>query len=353
MSFVANGAIPLDAALALVLGANLGTSINPLVEAQPVGDAAARRLPLGNILSRLLGCVVVLLIIDRVGPFMSRLEPNPVRALADFHTGFNLLLALVFLPLLGPWASLLRRIIRTPVAPEDPSRPRYLDAPACEDPGVGLAGAAREALRMADVLEAMLQGALDGLDGGDRKRISQNKQLDDVLDSLDRAITGFLMRMEPEEMDEQESRRVSEFLAFTKNFEQAGDVIERSLMPLAARRLKRGFTFSNEAAAEIREMVERSVDNVRAAAAVFMTYDIRAARRLMGEKEVFRDLEALAAEAHFARIRTSRAETIETGALQLDVLRDLRRVNAHIVTAAYPVLEEHGELLPSRLRLRA
>ncbi len=276
-----------------------------------------------------------------------------MRALADFHTGFNLLLALIFLPLLGPWASLLRRMFRAPVAPEDPSRPRYLDASAYENLSVGLAGAAREALRMADVLEAMLQGALDGLDGGDRKRISETKRLDDVLDSLDKAITGFLTQMDPEEMGEQESQRVAKILAFTKNIEHAGDVIERSLMPLAARRLKRGFTFYDDAAAEIREMIERLMANVRAAAAVFITHDIQAARRLIGEKEVFRDLEALAAEAHFARIRTGRVEIIETGALQLDVLRDLRRINAHIVTAAYPVLEEHGELLPSRLRLPA
>ena len=81
-----------------------------------------------------------------------------------------------------------------------------------------------------------------------------------------------------------------------------------------------------------------------------MTDDLRAARALLGEKEVFRDLEASATESHFARIRAGRLESVETSSLHLDVLRDLKRINSHIAAAAYPVLERIGELLPSRLR---
>lgn len=353
MSFVANGAIPLDVAFALVLGANLGTSINPLLEAPTGGDGTARRLPVGNILGRLLGCTTALFLVDQIGPLISRLEPDPARVLADFHTAFNLLLALVFLPVLGPWARLLRRIVPGRIEPDDRSRPLYLDQSACERPAIALAGAVREALRMADVLAEMLQGALDGLDGGDRKRISQTKQLDDVLDRLDAAITAYLTRMDPEGMDERESQRLTEILTFTKNLEHAGDIIEKNLTPLATKRLKHGFTFSEEGASEIREMFERLIDNLRTATAVFMTDDIGAARRLVSEKEVFRQLEARSTEAHFARIRAGQVETVETGSLQLDVLRDLRRINAHVVTAAYPVLEQRGELLPSRLRQKA
>jgi phosphate:Na+ symporter len=81
-----------------------------------------------------------------------------------------------------------------------------------------------------------------------------------------------------------------------------------------------------------------------------MANDVRAARSLLGEKEVFRDLEARATEAHFARVRAGRVESVDTSMLHLDVLRDLKRINAHIAAAAYPVLERLGELLPSRLR---
>lgn len=83
-----------------------------------------------------------------------------------------------------------------------------------------------------------------------------------------------------------------------------------------------------------------------------MADDLRAARLLASEKEAFRDIEAAATQAHFGRLRTGSTERAEASALHLDVLRDLKQVNAHLVAAAaYPVLKSQGGLLPSRLRL--
>src|ERR1044071_4330714 len=96
-------------------------------------------------------------------------------------------------------------------------------------------------------------------------------------------------------------------------------------------------------------MIERLIANARAAAAVFMTEDPRAARQLIGEKEVFRDIETRATETHFGRVRAGRHDSVETGRVHLDIVRDLKRVNAHLAAAAYPVLEDRGELLRSRL----
>jgi len=147
--------------------------------------------------------------------------------------------------------------------------------------------------------------------------------------------------------------RLGDILAFITNLEHAGDIVEKGLIAAASKRLKRGLSFSVEGQAEIRTMLERLAGNVQAAAAVFMTQDARAARGLLREKEVFRDMEARATEAHFARIRAGRVESVETSALHLDVLRDMKRINAHLAAAAYPVLENLGELLPSRHRSEA
>ncbi|MBI3513365.1 MAG: Na/Pi cotransporter family protein, partial [Proteobacteria bacterium] len=182
MSFAAKGVIPLHAACALVIGANLGTALNPLIEAAAGSDPAGKRLALGNLLNRLVGCALALALLNLVTPWLAAVEPGDARAIADFHTGFNLILAALFLPLLGPFARLLERLIPARVIATDPSQPLYLDAAARETPAIALACAAREALRMADVLETMLRGALDGLDHGDRKRIAETRRLDDVLD---------------------------------------------------------------------------------------------------------------------------------------------------------------------------
>ncbi|HEX5263603.1 MAG TPA: Na/Pi cotransporter family protein, partial [Phenylobacterium sp.] len=158
MSLTANGVIPPSAAIALTLGANLGTAINPVLEGAKGGDPAGARLPLGNLASRALGVVVVLVVYPYVTPLVSRLQATPARAVANFHTAFNLILAIVFFPWLPRYARLLERWI--PVRPNDasPGSPLYLQPALLEAPGQALGAAAREALRMADVVEQMLVG---------------------------------------------------------------------------------------------------------------------------------------------------------------------------------------------------
>ena len=350
MSFAAKGVVPPHAAFALVLGANLGSALNPLLEGAAGTDAAAKRVPAGNLLNRIVGVAFGLALLNWIGPLMVTIDADAARAVADFHTLFNVAMAALFLPLLQPYGRLLTWLLPTRAVPSDPSQPIYLSEVARETPALALAGAAREALRMADVLEAMLRDALDAIDRGDRNRVAAAKGLDDVLDRLNRAIKVYLTSLDPDALDDDDNRRLGEILAFITNLEHAGDIIERSLMSIATKRLKRGLAFSTEGQAEIRNMLERLAGNVQTAAAVFMTADARAARGLLGEKEVFRDLEAHATETHFARIRAGRLESVETSALHLDVLRDLKRINAHIAAAAYPALENLGELLPSRLR---
>jgi phosphate:Na+ symporter len=351
VSFATKGVVPPDAAFALVLGANLGTAINPLLEGTPGDDPVAKRLPIGNLVNRLVGCAIAVLAMPYLGPLLVQLEPNNARAVADFHTLFNLLMAVLFFPFLSPLAALLRRWLPTRIGQADPSRPIYLHNAARETPVVAIGSAAREALRLADVLEAMLTGARDALVKGDRRRVDETRRMDDVLDKLNAAIKAYLTSLDPEAMTDADHRRVDEILAFATNIEHAGDVVDKNLMSLAAKRLKRGLAFSREGQAELAQMLDRLVVNLRAAASLFMTGDPRAARLLASEKEAFRDLETAATQTHFDRLRAGRVETAETSALHLDALRDLKRVNTHLVAAAaYPVLKGQGDLLPNRLR---
>jgi phosphate:Na+ symporter len=350
MSLAAKGVVPLSAAVALVLGANFGTALNPFFEGAAKGDPAARRLPLGNLLTRLVGGALALALLGPIVVHLAAIEPDPARAVADFHTGFNLVTAALFLPLLGPFARLLRLLLPARAGAADPGRALYLDEGVRAMPALALAGAAREALRMADVLEAILQGASQALNGGDRRRLAETRRLDDVLDRLNTAIKTYLAALDPEGLSQQDDRRLSEILGFITNLEQAGDIVTGGVLAAAAKLAKRGLAFSSEEEAGMRAMLDRLETNLRAAAAVFMTDDPRAARRLRAEKEVFRGLEGRASEAHFARIRAGRAESLATSGLHLDVLRDLKRINAHLTRAADAILDRHGELLASRLK---
>ncbi len=345
MSLASRGALPLDVAFISVLGANLGTAINPLLEAT-TPTPEARRLPLGNLLNRVLGICVALLFIGPSAHWLGDLVSRP-QAVASYHLLFNLLLALVMLPLLVPAGKLLKRLL--PAQPTaNPAAPLYLDRSARETPLIALGGAAREALRLADVLEAMLHGARDALAKSDRRLIEETRSRDDVLDGLNTAIKRYLTSIEADALNEEDQRRLNQILVFSMNIEQAGDVIDRNLLPHVSKRLKRGLVGADDH--ELAELMDRLVTNLRTAASLFMTDDARVARQLAEEKVTFRRAEREAIATHFDVMRSDHAATSMGSAIHLDLLRDMKLINSLIVAAAaYPVLDRAGELLPTRL----
>jgi phosphate:Na+ symporter len=338
------------AALALVLGANLGSAFNPLLEGGRSGNPASRRLPVGNMINRVIGVLVALPFLQPIATMFEGFEPNPARMTADFHTAFNLALALVFILLLDTMASLLIRLLPEPKKSPDPSAPLYLDETAIHTPSVALACAARETLHMGDIVETMLRQAMTALMTNDRKLVAEISRMDNAVDRLDEAIKLYVTKVTRESLDDRDGRRAMEIISFSINLEHIGDIIDKNLMEVALKKIKHKYQFSKEGAAELEAFHKRILDSFKVAMGVFIDGNVKIARTLVEEKAPLRQAELACAESHLARLRAGRTESIETSSLHLDVLRDLKRIHAHICSAAYPVLEAAGELQPSRLK---
>jgi phosphate:Na+ symporter len=337
-------------ALALVLGANLGSAINPLIEGGGLKNPVARRLPLGNLINRVVGCALVLPFLQPLADAMRTLDANPVRLVADFHTLFNVALAALFIVPLPAFAKLLRWLLPEPAASADPAAPVYLDAAAIATPSLALTCAARETLHMGDLIETMLRQTIDALMHDDRRLVAEIERMDNSVDKLHEAIKLYVTKVTRESLDEGESRRAMEIISFAINLEHIGDIIDKNLMELAAKKIKNRFSFSEEGAAELQQFHRRVLDSLKLAFSVFLSGDIRIARQLVEDKVAIREAERSAAENHFARLREGLAASVETSSLHLDILRDLKRIFSHICSVAYPVLEATGELQRSRLK---
>jgi phosphate:Na+ symporter len=338
------------AALALILGANLGSAVNPLVEGSRSDNPASRRLPLGNLLNRVVGCALVLPFLAPIAGALGRFEPNPSRMAADFHTLFNVLLALVFILPLDGLAALLIRVLPERLKPTDPSTPLYLDETALATPSVALVCAARETLHIGDIVENMLQRTIAALMTDDRKLVAEICRMDDAVDRLDESVKLYVTKLTRESLSEREAQRAMEIISFSINLEHVGDIIDKNLMELAAKKIKRKVVFSKEGAAELQSFHQEVFDNLKLAFSVFMSGDVKIARQLLTEKATLRAAEFAAAESHLARLREGRPESLESSSLHLDILRDLKRIHSHICSVAYPVLESAGELQTSRLK---
>jgi phosphate:Na+ symporter len=269
---------------------------------------------------------------------------------ADFHLVFNLALALVFIFALDGLAWLLVRLLPERRKSADPSAPLYLDETAIDTPSVALACAAREVLHMGDLTETMLRQGMTALMTNDRKLVAEVSRMDDAVDRLDEAVKLYVTKVTRESLDDADGRRAMEIIAFAINLEHIGDIIDKNLMELAAKKIKHKYQFSREGGAELEAFHRSILDNLKLAFGVFINGDVKVARMLIAEKTSLRVAELTAAENHLARLREGRVESIETTSLHLDVLRDLKRIHSHICSAAYPVLEAAGELQPSRLK---
>jgi phosphate:Na+ symporter len=349
MSLASAGVLTLPVACTLVLGANLGGAL-PAVTATLADEPAACRITIGNLTFKLIGCLIFLPVIDLVLPPLSQLNPDPARVVVNFHTGFNLALAAAFILLTGPFARLLTRLLPDRSVELDPSRPRHLDRSTLDTPSLALAHAAREALRMGDLIETMLRDSFDVLRRGDPQKLRWVAAVDDRVDRLHEAIKLFVTDVSREPLSAQESRRAAEILSFTTNLEHIGDIVDKSLLELADKKIRHQLRFSDEGWSEIQALHSRVLNNLQMALGVFMSRDVGIARNLIDEKVAVREAERQAAESHLARLRAGRRESIDSSALHLDVLRDLKRIHSHICAVAFPILDEAGQLHRSRLK---
>jgi phosphate:Na+ symporter len=337
-----------DAALAMVLGANLGNVIPQFLAAG--SSIEARRLALGNLIMRGAGCLIALPLLGWVTAAMAWLDASPARQVADFHTLFNVALAALFIGLLDPLAKICTRLLPSASAADDPGKPQYIQASANAAPSVALANAAREVLRMVDMVESMLHLFLGALHEDDRKLLAKLSTMDDALDKLHNAVKLHVTALgHGDTLSETDAKRCSDILAFTINLEHIGDILDNSLKDIAAKKIKQHLAFSKEGLQEISEMHQRLLDNLQLATSVFMMGDAGAARTLLEEKDRMRDLEQATVENHLRRLRERRAQSIETSSLHIDIARDLKRIAAHIASVAYPILEQNGALRKTRL----
>ncbi|GJE18283.1 Na/Pi cotransporter family protein [Methylobacterium marchantiae] len=338
------GLVPPETALALVLGANLGSALNPLVASH---EPAGRRVALGNLLVRLTGCLVALPLLGQIAPIVERLAGDPRDAVATFHVAFNMALALAALPLLGPLAGLLRILLPERAVAPGALPVLRLDAEQAGMPSVAVGHASRHALRLADGLEVMLRDAA-GLLQGDATALERIRAGEREIEMRGAELQRYLAGLDPEALDEIEERRIAGLLSFTIQIGHAGDVLARNVATQIGRRRKLGTTRND---LDLAGLLDRLAANLRHAASLLVTADDRAARRLAAEKRAFRDLEEQHVAAHLAWLREAPSRDDSAWAVDLDLLRDLKRINDHVVAgAAYPILRDSGDLLDSRLR---
>ena len=339
--------VPLDMALGMVLGANLGNGLTAMLT-MAKSSVEVRQVTVGNMVFKLMGVVLMAPFIDGWIRFVQPHLPATSHSVVLFHLAYNIIISVGFIGLTQWVAHVMTRLLPPLDPAKNPLRPHHLDPSALATPSLAISCAAREALHQADLVETMLNGLKTVWQTDDQRLAAELRAMDDQVDSLYSAIKYYMTKISRSSLDENEGRRWTEIISFTINMEQIGDLVERVLQDVEDKKIKKGRQFSHAGLQEINEMHDHLVANLRLAMSVFLTSNVRDAQKLLEEKNRFRELELAYAATHLNRLAENTIQSIETSSLHIDIISDLKRINSLLCSVAYPVLEANSAIVPLR-----
>lgn len=348
------GLITPELGVVLVLGVNLGSSlIAPMLTRSAAPEV--RIVPIGNLLMRGLGSLIMLVLIMTFRPDFAFLGKTAPDQIVNAHILFNVLILLAGLPLAGLVYRASEKIVALgskpqPAAALEVVELSALNESALDTPSQALANATREVVRVCEIVEIMLKRIIELYEDADPAKIKALAALDDRVDRKHAAIKLYLAKITRNPLTEDEALRCQELIGACVKLEQVGDIIVRNMLVHVRKKLERGLEFTPEGWQELCAFHASVLANAHLAFNVLISRDPETARQLVLEKDLLREREKETSASHFVRLREGTAKSVETSSIHLDTIRDLKQINSLLASIAYPVLEERGLLGGSRLK---
>jgi phosphate:Na+ symporter len=339
LALTGQGLLTLHAVLPIILGANIGTCMPALISSLG-GLPEAKRVALAHTLFKVAGVALVYPILGVFETWVDASADTLSRQVANAHTLFNLGLAVLFLPLTVPFANLVSRLVRERPQADEWAQPKYLDPHVLDVPSLALGQATREALRMADLVHEMVRDTIKVFQDGDQALLEEIEKKEEWVDLLNRDIKLYITKLSEKSLSKEQLEREMVLLAVINDLENIGDIVDKNLMDLAKKKLYKDLRFSDTGLREMVELHRQVVKNFERVIAAFASQDAEVAKRVIEEKPRINQKERELKQAHIHRLHAGLPESIETSAIHLDVLTNLKRINSHVTNIAYPLVEQ-------------
>lgn len=337
-----SGVLSLEAAIPLVLGANIGTTVTALLAGFNSSNINGKRIGVAHLMVKIVGVAAVMPFLSHMAAWMERAD-NWIHGFVPFikagvtgaivltHLLFNLSLAVLFLPLLPLGVWFICKLV-----PEDQRLqafgPKYLDPKALNTPPLAFAQAKQEILRVADITFDLYRDLLRMFDsqGDAEDAIRDVETRDDKIDLLDRQIRFYLAKISQEGLTDSQAEQQMALLAMTSDIESVGDVISKDLALLARKRFDKKVVFSPEGWKELQKLHQTGSENFSYAVSAMTSGDEALIRRVEHQSEGLQHLENQLRQTHLLRLHEKRVESFETSSIHLDILGNLRRIDQYL-----------------------
>ena len=349
VTLAAQSVMPINAAAALVLGANLGGACIAygLSLAAPM---TARRVVIANLVLRGGGATLAVAVLSIMPEVLVHLGETPGLQAINLHLMFNGALLIIAFPFVG----LVMRAT-TALTPDRSAHASILEETSALDPAAldrptrALDCAARELLVMGQKVERILLAIEPLYKQWDPIEARVLKEQDKAIRAVHLDVKLYLARVGVHELDENLSQRSMDLAAISASLVSASDTVARTMLNLAKRLNKEGVEFSAEGSSEISNFTDRVTSNVQLALNVMLNQNPAEARELVAAKDKVREVEQRLQKQHLNRLMQGKIASIETSNLHQETLRALKQINTAYTMIGYPILAKSGDLLASRL----
>lgn len=332
--------IGLDEALPCVVGVNVGLALTQIVAAHH--SVEGRRLGLAMLMSRLSVAAIIISLLPYISPLLELFPGGLGRQVANAHTGFAIIMVIIWVPVLPLVAPFVDRVIPERKGEADPAHAMFLDRDFMSTPSLAFGQSLREIIRVAETVRSMLEDLWQALVERNDALCVHIKKRDDIVDALDRQIKTYLTELSGEEYGAKEAATQVAHLRYVGALETTADIIEKNLVPLVRKLIRTSGYFSQDGFEDLKAAHAFVMESFVIADTAFATQDTDLANSLLDRDRELEGMEREFREGHFDRLQQGLQQSVETSAIHLDILTYLKAIHAQLVMTAYPILEQNG-----------
>lgn len=338
IAFVQQGMLGLPAVLPLVLGANVGAASIAFIAASGLASGG-KRIAWGHMLMKTIGALLFLPFFPFAKSILVALSSDPSRVVANAHTLFNLMLALVFFPLAPLFSRWLTAWFPDMAVDAPRGKAVFLDPEHLPVTGAALGQAAREILRVADMVQEMIDLSVKAVHGSSVEFSERIALLEGDVDRLTREIKRFLSQLGEGVLDPEQTRKAIAYISIVSDLENIADAVDKTLGDHLYRVSRERQHFSSEGENELDRFLREVGGMFRESISAFVTRDRKAAQNVIDQKLIVNARERELRLAHINRLQKGTPESLETSAAHLDIIASGKVIASHAKSIAYNVLQ--------------
>ena len=335
--------ITLKAALPVLFGDNIGTTITAII-AVIGANTSAKRLALSHTMFNVIGTAIFLILLSPFSIFVEKmaqiLHLNPKVTIAFAHGSFNVMTTILLFPFIGVLEYIVVKLIKEKDEDRVEHKPKYLDSALISAPSIALGQVKQEMLSMISITLKSLERSVKFFHNHDEKDAERVEKSEDAINNIDQEITKYLTTLSQEHITEKDGEEISMYLDMCRDVERIGDHAIGIVRDVRYE-IKKKVVFTDVAHQEIEKLFRISKRIIETAEEALKNDDTEKAFAVVDLHNKLYAKEKEVRKAHIKRVSKQQCD-VKAGLYYIDVVSHFTRIGDHARNLVEKMIENRA-----------